>query len=395
VRVRTIEIRLLGLALAALWLAAFVLVLLGYRPGGPVDTIVGFTASGPFLIALAGVVWPPAARGDRAFAAIAWLGLGAILLLIPSLVGVIDQLTSLGPQTLLPSLEAAYPWALALLATALFSGFGVARLRLGVTAMRRRRLAVGTGLGLAFVLAAGGTFATAAAVNELSLRDRPALASRFGPTDPLRELPACDAALIAGPTAAVTLLMDAAVDGRRSGQVRIDGLRNGPDVRWTGYAATSTVLGSIGLIRVGSDAWELAPGTPWRPTTYDRAVGADLDRQFVAEALRAPIRAVSEDRGIEFIEGARTRHCRVTIDGDTLGRALPEVELLLGKADLALWRSTVDYWVFADGQLGQADGQANGPALGIAEDALSATLRFRITAIDRGQPITVRPPIGQ
>ena len=77
-RVRLIELRILGLALAALWLAAFGLVLVGYRPGGPADLLVGVAAVGPALIALAGVWWPPAARGDRAFAGIAWLALASI-----------------------------------------------------------------------------------------------------------------------------------------------------------------------------------------------------------------------------------------------------------------------------------------------------------------------------
>jgi len=394
VRVRTIEIRLLGLALAVLWLAGFVLVLLGYRPGGPIDGIVGLAAAGPLLIAIAGIFWPPAARGDRSFAAIAWLGLGAILLLIPSLGGIIGQLTSLGPQTLLPSAEAAYPWFLALLATGCFTGIGLARRRLGESAIRRRRLTVGVVLGMALVLAAGGPFTAAAVVNELSLRDRPAIASRFGPTDPTRELAPCDGALIPGPTATVTLLMDAEIDGTRTGQVRIEGVRNGSDVTWSGYAATASILGTIGLTRVGNEAWTLAPGTGWTPTTYAGAAGQDLDRQLVTVALREPNRAVAEDRGIEFIEGARTRHCRISLDGETLHRALPEVDLLLSGADLSRWRGTLDFWAFSDGQLGQADGLVGGPALGVAEDALSAQLRFRITAVDRGQPITIRRPAG-
>ena len=393
-RVRTIEIRLLGLALVALWLAAFVLVLLGYRPGGPADRIVGFAAAGPLVVALASVIWPPAARGDRSFATIAWLGLGAILLLVPSVISLVDQLTSLGPQTLLPSAEAVYPWFLALLATGCFAGFGLARRNLGESAPRRRRLGIGVVLGVVFVLVSGGPFALATVANELSLRDRPAIASRFGPTDPTRELAPCDGELIAGPTATVTLLMDAEVDGRRIGQVRIEGVRSGSDVRWNGYAATASLLGTIGLTRVGSDAWSLDPGTGWSITTGSYAVGGDLDRQLVTEALAPPNRTVAEDRGVEYIEGARARHCRITLDGETLHRALPEVDLLLGAADLSLWRGNVDFWVFADGQLGQADGLVSGPARGIAQDALTAQLRFRVTAVDRGRPITIRRPTG-
>jgi hypothetical protein len=86
------------------------LILLTYRPGGPLDLVVGLTTLGPIAIAMAGVVWPPVARGDRVFPAIVWLGIVGLLCLIPSIVGVVDQLTAYGSQTLLPSVEGAYPW---------------------------------------------------------------------------------------------------------------------------------------------------------------------------------------------------------------------------------------------------------------------------------------------
>ncbi len=99
-----------------------------------------------------------------------------------------------------------------------------------------------------------------------------------------------------------------------------------------------------------------------------------------------------EDRGLAYIEGARARQCRIALDGDTLRRAVPEVGLLVGDTDLSRWQGELDFWVFADGQLGQANGHASGQALGLAEDALTAEIRFSLTAIDRGAPVTVRPP---
>ena len=96
-------------------------------------------------IALAAVFWPPVARGDRAFAGIVWLGLLAGLLLVPSIGGVLNQLLGRGPQTLLPSVESAYPWLLALVATSVFAGLGIARRILGETALRRSRLVGGDG----------------------------------------------------------------------------------------------------------------------------------------------------------------------------------------------------------------------------------------------------------
>ena len=74
------------------------LILLAYRPGGPFDLIVGLTALGPIAIALAGVLWPPVARGNLAFPAIVWLGIIGLLCLVPSIAGIVDQLTTLGSQ---------------------------------------------------------------------------------------------------------------------------------------------------------------------------------------------------------------------------------------------------------------------------------------------------------
>lgn len=391
-RVRTIELRILAATLAGMWIAACALVLVGYRPGGPADVAVGLALAGPILVALAGVVWPPVARGDRAFASIAWLGLGAILLLLPSLAGIAGQLAAGGPQTLLPSAEAAYPWLLALLATGWFAGLGIARRRLGETALRRRRLVLGTAIGTGLVVVTGSTFTVAAVANELALRDRPVASSRFGPTDPEAELAACSDLLWPGATARVELRMDTEVDSLRTGQVVIGGIRDGADVRWTGFAATRATLGQHGITRVGDRAWSRQPGTSWQPIPLGSAAGQDLDRQLVVAALTSDNRAAAEDRGLAYIEGARARHCRIPIDGATLRAALPAINLLVGGVDVSRWRGELDWWVFADGELGMVDGQVSGPATGIAEDALIATLRLRLTAVDRGRPVSVQPP---
>lgn len=393
VRVRTIELRILGAVLAALWFAAFALVVLGYRPGGPIDIAVGLAAIGPILVAVAAIVWPPVSHGDRAFAAIAWLALGAVLLLIPSLQDLVSQLENRGPQTLLPSWEAAYPWLLALGATGLFAGFGIARRRLGETALRRRRLVAGTVIGLALVLGTGFVFGAAAIANELALANRPVGGSQFGPADPDLEPPPCDGDLTEGETARLDLQMDASIDGRRTGQLRLAGVRNGPDFRYAGFAATRITLGQHGMTRLSGEAWERAPGRGWSRVQLDEAAGHDLDRQLVFEALGPDDRSVAEDRGLSYIEGARAQACRITIEGDTLRRALPQVEMLVGDMDLSRWRGELDYWVFADGQLGQADGSITGPAGGLDTDALTALVRFRLTAVDRGLPITVVPPL--
>ena len=380
------------MVLVVLWFVACALVLIGYRPGGPVDILVGLAAVGPMLIAIAAVAWPPVARGDRAFAGIAWLGLLAVLLLVPSIAGLVAQLIGRGPQTLMPSFEAAYPWILALTATSLYAGLGVARHRLGGGALRRRRLGVGGAVAMLMVLAAGTLFSAVAIGNELALGDRPALGSRFGPTDPDLEPPPCDGELRAGPSARLDLLLDASVDGRRTGQVVIGGIRDGSDFRWLGFAATRLLVGQVGAARVGDGAWDRQPGTPWVRAPLATVTNLDLDVPLIDVALTNANRSVAEDYGLAYIEGARARHCRITVDGDTLRAAVPEVSLLIGETDLSRWRVDLDYWVFADGELGQADGRATGPAGGLEPDALLAALRFRLTAVDRGLPVTVFPP---
>src|SRR5437762_5948333 len=139
-RVRSFELRLIGSTLVACWAISGGLILLTYRPGGPLDLVVGLTTVGPIAIALASVIWPPVARGDRAFSTTVWLGILGLLCLVPSIAGIVGQLTAFGSQTLLPSVEAGYPWLIALLATSLFSGFGLARRLQGGSAVRRRRL---------------------------------------------------------------------------------------------------------------------------------------------------------------------------------------------------------------------------------------------------------------
>lgn len=391
-RVRTIELRILGIVLAGLWFTAFALVLAGYRPGGPVDILVGIASIGPALVALCAVAWPPVARGDRAVALIMWLGLAAILLLVPSLAGLVSQLTGGGPQTLLPSAEAAYPWLLALIATCLFAGLGIARRRLGETALRRRRLLVGSAAAAVMVLLTGGFFVTAAVSNDLALGDRPAITSPFGPTDPAIEPPPCEGPLSAGSTARLRLSMDSSIDNRYTGQVTLDGVRNGADVRWSGFAGTRLTLGNQGLARIGGDVWGLSPGSPWSRVEASRGKGQDMDRQLVLAALTGADRSVAEDRGIAVIEGARARHCRIVITGATLRTALPEIELLVGQTDVSRWDGVLDFWVFADGELGQADGRISGPATGLDPSALLAEIRFRMIATGRGAPYVVSPP---
>ena len=391
-RVRAFELRLIAIALVVCWSIAAGLVLLAYRPGGPLDVIVGITAMTPIAIALAAVIWPPVARGDVAFPAIVSLGVLALLCLVPSITDIVTQLAGYGSRTLLPSLEAVYPWLLALLATSLFSGFGIARRLQGGTAVRRRRLVAGIAIAVVLTALSGAAFGAVAVANDVALRDRPVSASRFGPTTGADQPPLCDGPLAVGSTARLQLHLAATVDLRPIGALDLAGQRVGDDFRWSTYVATARRLGTFGSARVADAAWTTSPGSRWA-AVEPATVGADtVDAHALGVALTPEYRATAEDRGVEVIEGARARRCRVAIDGQTFQQAFPQAVWLVGDADLHRWRGQLDYWVFLDGQLGQVAGSANGEAADIVPDAISGTIEVRLTATERGRDSFIYPP---
>jgi hypothetical protein len=392
VRVRTFELRLIGLVLAACWAVGAGLVLVGYRPGGPIDVGVGLAALLPAIVALGGAVWPPVARGDRAFAGMVTLATGSLLVLVPSVADISNQLGARGAQTLLPSVEAAYPWVLALIGTCLLTGFGIARRRLGEAAMRRRRLARGLVLASLLATASGVVFAAVATANELALRDRIAASSRFGPTDIDREPPTCDGPMGIGPSARLAVRLEGSLDGRAMGSIDLAGERSAADVRWLAYVATSRTLGLHGAALIGEGAWIREPFAGWRRSTSVEVGEAAVDLTAFRVALSPEARAAAESRGVGLIEGARGRECRIAVDGPTFRRAFPGVAWLVGDVDLAHWRGQLDYWVFLDGQIGRIEGSVNGDAADIAAGALQATIRVELNATDRGATLVITPP---
>lgn len=392
VRVRTFELRLIAAAMTAGWTLTAGLVLLGYRPGGPVDLAVGLVAFVPALISLAGLRWPPVARGGRAFGGMAALGLGVLLVLIPSIAEVNGQLQGGGIQTLLPSVEAAYPWALALVGTSLFAGLGIARRLLGGMAMRRPRAMRGLTIAVVLSLVAGSGFTAVAMANEFALRDRPAAFSRFGPTDAQTEPPACDDRLAIGTSARVEIQLVGRVDGRSIGTVDLTGERDRTDFRWLAYAATTRELGLRGAARIGSDAWLREPFAGWRRADLADVLPGTLDAEAFGAVLSAGERATAEQLGVAVIEGARARLCRVAIDGEGFRDGFPQVEWLVGDADLSRWRGQLDYWVFLDSQVGRIAGEIEGDASGIREGALLASIQVSLNAVNRGADVRLLPP---
>jgi hypothetical protein len=391
-RVRRFELRLIGIALLVAWTVAAALVLLAYRPGGPLDLVVGLTAMTPIAIALAAVIWPPVARGELAFPTMVWLGVFALLCLVPSIAGVVTQLLAYGSRTLLPSAEAAYPWVLALLATSLFAGFGIARRLAGGSAGRRRRLLGGVAFGLVVTALAGGAVSAVAVANDVAMRDAAVASSRFGPAVGGGQPPLCAGTLTAGPSARLALHLSATVDRRPLGSVELTGTRVGDDYRWLAYVASARQLGQYGAARVGDEAWTTERGAAWRAVPVATVAADGVDVQALAAALTPGYRATAEDRGLETIEGARARRCRIAVDGEVFAAAFPQAALLVGDADLHRWRGQLDYWVFLDGQLGQVAGSLNGEGVGITPDSLLGTIDVRLTATERGRDSVIYPP---
>jgi hypothetical protein len=310
----------------------------------------------------------------------------------PAMAGVFGQLQARGPQTLLPSPEAAYPWVLALVGTGLFAGFGVARHHLGEAALRRRRLVRGGALGLAMTFVAGLGFSSVAIANEVALRDRVVSSSRFGPTDPDVEPPACDEAVTVGPAARVDLIVTGEVDGRQLGSVDIRGVRNGADTRWLAYVVSRRALGVFGAALVGDRGYLRSPASGWVAAAPSAVEDAGLDRRVLEVALGPDLRSASEMHGVAVFDGARARHCRVAIDGQTFKLAFPQIHWLVGEANLVNWRGELDYWVFVDGELGRLQGAVGGEGAIIAEGALQASIRATMTMTDRTRPNDVVAP---
>jgi hypothetical protein len=198
--------------------------------------------------------------------------------------------------------------------------------------------------------------------------------------------------LSAGSSARLHLELHGTVDLRPIGSVDLSGLRVGRDFRWLAYVATTRQLGEYGSTRIGEDAWLRAPGQDWHTVEAELVDPDTLDLQALTVALTPDYRATAEDRGLEVLDGARARRCRVAVDGETFENAFPEARWLVGSADLHRWRGQLDYWVFLDGQVGQVAGTVNGEAAGVVPDAIQGTVQVLLTATERGRDFVIYPP---
>jgi len=129
--VRVLGLRLLAALLAGLWSGLAIALLVAYRPGGPLDQLVGTAAFLPVAVAAVAIIWPPIIAEWRPAAVVAWLGIISALLIAPLLLGIIETLATGGRQELFPSAEVAYAGTLALGTTCLFGSLGLVGTRWG------------------------------------------------------------------------------------------------------------------------------------------------------------------------------------------------------------------------------------------------------------------------
>ena len=203
---------------------------------------------------------------------------GCLLLLVPSIADVTGQLGGRGVQTLLPSVEAAYPWVLGLLGTCLFTGFGIARRRLGrggdaPTAARsqawRSRPSWRSAAAWSSARSRWATSSPCAtgspprrgSARPTSIASRRRATARWGSVRP----PGSPSTSTGRSTA------------RRSGTIELAGERWRSDVRWLAYVATTRDLGLHGAAVIGNDTWLREPFAGWRRSTATEIGRADVD----------------------------------------------------------------------------------------------------------------------
>jgi hypothetical protein len=403
--------RLVAVLLLLLWAALAVTILVYYRPGGPWDVLVASAAFAPVVIAASAVVRPPLARVGhpdswRANLAVAWVGLLALLLVAALLVLEIRIIEQEGDQTLLPSLEVAYALVLALGLLSLYAALGISEIPARPGSRAQGRLLHAVGLAVIMTATAAFLLGVAALANDVALRDQPTGPSRFGPTDRSVTPPTCDTPVALGPSAVLQVEAQGMIDGVSVGLASLLGVREGYDESWSGSAEGDFVRARAEYTRIGPRAWMALGASEPSPIEVDpfRMVGVNgltVDGAVVSWINATDPGVVAEDLGVGLVSGARARHCRTAVNGPTaLDTFLPlrwlaGGQLLTVTHPLEEWRGTLDWWVFTDGQLGQATVDIHGyPGEAWPTSGIAGTLSARLTALDRDQPQAVTEPGG-
>lgn len=399
-RVVTLQLRSLAAVLVALWAVAAVLMLAAHGAQGRFDLVVAAAAFVPALVAAAALACPPVTGDVRASAAIRWLAIVTALLLIPSIAGLVPDPAPEAPRPVFPSPELAYALIVAVAGTSLFAGLGLARAVSREAVLRRRSLVAAVLIALLLAAIASAAFA-AATFGTLAVGGQPGPpASAWGPTDARLAPPPCRRPHDVGSSARVEIAARGRVDTTSVGTISVTGARNGADERWEATRSTHRGAGTFEYARLAGRAWVRQDGGRWLQTDVRAARREMLDRA-VLQALAPESRLASEDLGVELVGGAKARHCRAAVDGPMALEAFPALRWFLGQDPLAaepaleVWQGELDWWVFADGQLGMASVAIRGPAFDGEWPArgFQVTLEAELKALDRGAPHAVEPPV--
>jgi hypothetical protein len=387
-------LRLLAIVLASLWLALAVAVLVAYHPGGPYDLFVRAGFFIPVAIAMVAVLLPPAGHDAREGAAIGWLGLIDVLLLLPLLAGVLDTLRTEERQALFPSVEVAYAAVLTLAITCIFAALGVVERRKQAPQTRGTWVVESIALASALTVSAVLLLGLPSLANERALVTRPPSTSRFGPTDANLPLPQCQVPPAIGGQAVLEGEVIATIDTRTVERAILSGSRSGS----TAEGWVADVTGQFANVRASLDRKAFTAGIhdakgdrTLDPRTLGMAEagGLTLDGAVAAYLGGGEVTRVAEDRGIELVENAPARHCRVTLDGQgAMATSMLTRLVLAGTVDphrnLDAWRGSLEWWVFADGQLGQVIETIGGyPGDAWDTSGLQASITARLAATYR------------
>ena len=402
---RSVALRSLAALLLLLWVILGIAILVAYRPGGPVDLLVGGAALFPALVVAAGLVWPPSDIDRRIRAVAICLGLASALLIAPLILLIIDALVTGGRQTLLPSLEVAYAAVLAFGTSCAFTAMGIARRLVPGAGQLNSRFLTAAGIGGGLTVLGTIAFGGVAIANEQQLRVQPAPVSIWGPTDPSLVPPSCHEAAALGQVAAITVESEATIDQEPVAQVTVTGVRSGTSEQWSGELMGRFDDGTLDYDSTDEGVTWGVDGAPpeARRRGFLEMLGTN-DLTLDGPILRAvsPTEGepgtVAEDLGFDLFDGAAARHCRRAIDGPTALNAVLALRWMTGQdleersAALREWRGEIDWWIFGDGQMGRAIVTVSGyPGEAFPATGVSAMLQAELSATHRGSGPPVAP----
>ena len=379
--------------LFALWALAAALVLLGYRPGGPYDLVVGAAATLPAIVAAVAFLRPALVRGSAAFAGVVWLALGAALLLIPSIAGIVERIgttrTADAPAVLRGRLSVA------------------PRPRGDERARRDRDRAAVRGAGRD-AGRGGSRWPAVVAVAHLRRRrdglrgrrgrERARPPGQAGDRLPVRSHGRGRARRLRRPRAAGTTAQPRPRALGRGGppadRDRRARRERGPGrLAWTAEVAGDLGLGRHGAVRLGEDAWSLEPRGAWTGVPAGGLDDATVDLVALEEALPAAVRPRPRTAGST---SSRAPARGTAASRSTGPRSWPRSRRPAGSSPTSprssggAGRSTTGS--SSTGQWGSSTASIGGEPGALEPGALQGEVRARMTATDRGAPVTLEPP---